>query len=144
MLSHTSEGGGPIGSQEIEGLERKLGVRFPQDYRLFLLKHNGGRPHPALFEIDFGSGKQLWRVHFFLSVNDSIESCRIDWMFDVTRRTRPPGVVPIASDEAGNLLLMRVDASLSTIYFGATPSDGKAIELRKVADSFEEFLEQLK
>jgi hypothetical protein len=44
-----SESGGAISEASVVDAEGKLRVTFPDDYRSFLLRVNGGRPDPALF-----------------------------------------------------------------------------------------------
>lgn len=41
----------PITDADIQALEQQLNIKFPDDYRRFLLAHNGGRPKPEVFLI---------------------------------------------------------------------------------------------
>jgi cell wall assembly regulator SMI1 len=42
---------GPTTETEIGKFEKHIGHRLPDDYREFLLKHNGGRPEPDAFTL---------------------------------------------------------------------------------------------
>jgi hypothetical protein len=144
MLLRTEEGGGRVEELEIAKLERAMKVRFPKSYRNFLLTHNGGRPIPAGFELDLDGDRQRWQVHFFFSVNDSVKSCRLDWNEEVTRETRPPGVLPIAHDDFGNTFYLRTTEGMAdSVYFGPTPWNWQKTKLTKVADTFSDFLQML-
>ena len=39
----------PLSELDIERVERRLGVRLPQDLREHYLLHNGGTPRPEFF-----------------------------------------------------------------------------------------------
>jgi hypothetical protein len=133
-----------ISEFRLRQVERELGVTLPDDYRSFLLQHNGGRPVPSGVLLHFEGQPTPWRLHFFLGIDDPIESCSLAWNADITRATRPAGTIPIASDEAGNLFYLRWnEPNAGTVYFGATPSDGNRVHPVRISDSFTQFLEQL-
>jgi cell wall assembly regulator SMI1 len=46
-----TESGPPLTEERLQGAERRLGVTLPDEYRAFLLRHNGGRPHPSTLSI---------------------------------------------------------------------------------------------
>jgi hypothetical protein len=87
---------------------------------------------------------QHWRIHFFYGLNDPIESCSLQWNLDVTTETRPPGTLPIASDEGGSMFYLRWDSpDAGSVHFGPTPWGGRKVRLMRICDSFTEFLERL-
>jgi cell wall assembly regulator SMI1 len=47
MLPRITDSGPPLSLDDVEVAERQLRVRFPDDYRSFLLAHNGGSTAPA-------------------------------------------------------------------------------------------------
>ena len=46
-----------LAEADISAFEKENKVLLPDDYRAFLLKHNGGEPHPADF--DYSDGTEL-------------------------------------------------------------------------------------
>ena len=144
MLERTEESAPVTNEFRLRHLERELGIALPHDYRSFLLKHNGGRPIPAGLLLPLGGKPTPWRLHFFLGIDDPVESCSLAWAVEVTKATRPTGTIPIASDELGNLFYLRwAEPHLGVVYFGATPSDGRPVKPVRISDSFTQFIDQL-
>ncbi|WP_033852683.1 SMI1/KNR4 family protein, partial [Yersinia wautersii] len=105
---------GPADELSIVNIEKKLGITFPNDYREFLKKYNGGYPEPdGFYFIDSKDGSC---VDKFLSTNgdksDSIAAC-----YDLYKKRIPQGFVPIATDPGGNLLLLCGTKENSGIFF---------------------------
>lgn len=48
-IIHDSNKYGKLTERRLAKLEKQLGVRLPDDYRAFMLEHNGGRPEPQGF-----------------------------------------------------------------------------------------------
>jgi cell wall assembly regulator SMI1 len=55
----------PLSELEIKRVERRLGIRLPQDLKEHYLLHNDGRPRPGVFLKD----GEPYGVHYFLSMN---------------------------------------------------------------------------
>lgn len=55
---------------DVRALERQLGCELPDDYRAFLLRHNGGTPAHNYFPRDRGEGE--WWVDFFVAIDDGL------------------------------------------------------------------------
>src|SRR5687767_2580603 len=137
MLKRTEEAGPVISELDVRRFERDAKLVLPEDYRAFLLRHNGGRPVPAGFTLTLGGEAMCWRIHFFFGLNDPVESCPLQWNFDITHETRPPGTLPIADDEGGNMLYLRWDKpDVGSVHFGATPSDGRSVAPTRICGSF--------
>jgi hypothetical protein len=52
-MNYTIRNPGPLVSMdEVHQFERALGIHFPDEYREFLVRTNGGRPIPKSFWID--------------------------------------------------------------------------------------------
>lgn len=144
MLERVEESGPPISELEVRRFEREHDVVLPSDYRAFLLRHNGGRPIPADFMLTLENEPLHWRVHFFFGLNDPEESCCLRWNYAITSATRPAGTLPIAGDEAGNMLYLRWDEpDQGSVHFGATPSEGRRVRLVRICGSFSQFLDRL-
>jgi hypothetical protein len=144
MLERVEESGPLISELDVRRFERGHNLVLPSDYKAFLLKHNGGRPVPPDFLLKLEDEPVHWRVHFFFGLNDREESCCLPWNWEITSETRPAGTLPIAGDEAGNMLYLRWDEpDRGSVHFGATPSDGRRVQLIRICGSFTEFLERL-
>ena len=46
----------PLTASDLDGLESRLKITLPSDYRAFLLKHNGGHPIPSRFKYKLERG----------------------------------------------------------------------------------------
>lgn len=57
---------------ELEKAEQIWGTRFPEEYRSFLLAHNGGQVYPNIPTIPASTTWELWGVTRFCSVGDLI------------------------------------------------------------------------
>src|SRR5258708_28345592 len=51
MTLSISDSAAAVSDADLAAVERRLGVDFPDDYRAFLLRHNGGVPRPDRFRI---------------------------------------------------------------------------------------------
>lgn len=124
-------------------LERELSVRFPDDYRSFLLTVNGGRPSPSHLRFEHAGETDIFHVHFFFGVADPEVSCDLKWNAELTRETRDPAILPIASDDYGCRFYLTISGPRSgEVLFGDLPQDG-IVRYSRVADSFSGFLEML-
>ena len=138
-----SEGAPTTNELAIARLERELSVRFPDDYRRFLLRTNGGRPDPACLRFDFAGESDEFHVHFFFGVDDPVTSCDLLRNAEITRETRTREVLPIARDDYGCLFYLVVRGlHVGRVLFGGLPQDG-VVSYQPVADSFDAFLEML-
>lgn len=89
------EGGG------VEALEEQIGARLREDYRSFLLDHDGRQPEDNEFSIpeaDNASG-----VNQLLSVKEILGE------IESYGERLPTGVIPIAFAEGGNLVVLAVE-----------------------------------
>jgi hypothetical protein len=51
MAIEVRESAHPLSDDVLLGVESRLGITFPTDYRSFLLRHNGGVPSPEWFRL---------------------------------------------------------------------------------------------
>ena len=138
-----SEGAPATNELDAAWLERAVSVRFPDDYRAFLLTVNGGRPDPACLRFEFGGETDDFHVHFFFGVDDPMESCDLKWNAETTRETRTLEIVPIAGDDFGCLFYLTVRGPcVGEVLFGGLPLDG-IVSYSRVAGSFDAFLDML-
>lgn len=85
----------------IARLEFALGHRFPEEYRAFLLAHNGGRPVPAGFQV--GPAEESYsdaKVHDFYGVGNKLSN--LVETIEIYEGRIPEPLIPIASDTCGN------------------------------------------
>lgn len=62
----------PTTEAELEKAEHMWGTRFPEEYRSFLLEHNGGQVYPNIPRIPATTTWELWSVTRFCSVGDLV------------------------------------------------------------------------
>jgi len=120
---------------------------FPKKYRDFLLRYNGGRPTPRAFPIEELANNPFGVVHFFFGINDPIESCNLDWNFEVFSERIPSNLFAIGCDDAGDLICLSLfghDAGSVVFWDRHTEPEIPSYEnVYRVADSFEEFVDSL-
>ncbi|MFG6460925.1 SMI1/KNR4 family protein [Roseateles sp. DXS20W] len=147
-------GAGPVAEAGVQAAEQILGVRFPPDYRAFLLSLNGGRPQPEGFKIEWAPGQACgedWRttaMSWFYCITEE----RIGNLVRSNRVTfegrLPRGTLTIGPDAFGNQLLLAFDGP----YAGKVllwikdheASDGETPgydNVGFVADSFADFIQ---
>jgi cell wall assembly regulator SMI1 len=132
---------------DIEKVERDYNIRLPQDYRDFLLEHNGGVPQPDTFDLLLAGKPSSSDVRRFLGIGgasqDSLETQRkLD-----TNHVMPDSLLPIAYDSGGSVICLSVrEADYGKVYFW----DNQDVDLSDpyrnvyyVANSFTEFLNSL-
>jgi hypothetical protein len=97
--------GKPLQDADIDAFEKRVGVRFPSEYRAFLLAHNGGRVKPAVL-----GGFPRGEIQNFLSLGPP-EDAAMTWSyFKIPTEPRmPPEHIPIADCRGGDLLTMVID-----------------------------------
>ncbi len=137
---------GAATEQDVCAFETSLGVRLPEDYRRFLLKHNGGRPRPATFRIGAAEGES--RVHLFLGLHDGPSWASLRRDVETLRHRIPRNTIPIGDDPFGNSLLLVLQGSRrGELCFWDHECEGGPStwdNVTPVAASFTAFLESLK
>lgn len=100
----------PLTEAQIEAVEKQLGAKLPQDYKSFLLAHNGGRPEPCVFPISDFPDSTLDILNRFLAIGGG----PFDDLMDYVRTYRdriPPNLLPIAYDPGGNVICLSLYGS---------------------------------
>lgn len=144
-IREVSHGGPPLGEVDIEGVEREMGVRLPDDYRSFLLRFNGGQPTPDAFLFRGGSDGSL--VNIFFGVNHPDPRHDLVRVWRDNRRVLPPDLLPIGYDAGGSLLLVGVSGERrGRVYFefhelaGEDDDPMNEESMGDIADSFTDFI----
>jgi ankyrin repeat protein len=105
MTISISDSAEAVSDADLAAVERRLGVHFPDDYRAFLLRHNGGVPRPGRFRISreaAEAGMEWGQVTRFYSVGTGAGPGRQARDLENTFRTLqefsglPDRLVPIA------------------------------------------------
>lgn len=127
-------------SEDISLFEEEIGIVLPLDYIAFLKEYNGGYPEPNYYQV----GKYCFIVQFFSGLHlESIEDLRRE--VEVFAGRIPSKSLPIAAMEGGDVLIMALDKKhYGQLYWWEHEiEDNRVDELRLVANSFSEFIEQL-
>lgn len=138
-----------IDKKDIEKLEEKYGFTFPEEYKTFLLKHNGGVPSNIYFTTK--NGKIYSIIKYFFPVNIDDEYSLQSEIEEITLEgLLPEELIPIAimPDETTRLLLCISGENYGKVYhwsWGAEDDDCEPSYefVEPVADSFNEFLDLL-
>lgn len=128
----------PATTGQVRQLEKKLGVKLPEEYREFLLKSNGGHANPGYVKI--AAGDQMQNVHaggiFHLRPSKFVIE-ELNYEMDRNASLLADGYLPIARGEG------LVTISLKPTTFGAihwwVPGSTEYL----LAGSFREFLTRL-
>ena len=96
-----SDSGPPITTEMLETIESLFDFKFPEDYRKFMLVHNGGRPEAGVF---FGENVSFRIVHFFSL--DEQATINLVSEIDYFRTEIRSDAFPISLDEGGNRICL--------------------------------------
>jgi hypothetical protein len=143
----------PLTEEVLRATEERLGIVLPEEYRSFLLIHNGGHPTPDVFKFGTHSGRYSDScVAWFLAIYDG-EYSNFETYFmryKLHQQRLPSELVAIARDPGGNLVCIAVDgAQKGAIFFWDHEQecgDGDRPTFSNVyliADSFSAFLSSL-
>ena len=91
-----------VGKRRLAQFERDTGLSLPDDYRAFLLKHNGGTPVDARFEIPALREDALVGVFYGVDYPDADLAEELEQWGD----EMPPGFLLIGHDPGGAFLVM--------------------------------------
>ena len=145
------EPGRALSESDIVALELRVGCRFPESYRQFLLASNGGRPAPYMQVIDIehlpGGGTD---VSEFFGVDRTVRSSTIDWNLRTFEGRISNHLLPIAMDSGGNLFCLSLSSNDpgSVVYCDFEPGFGYHVAnsaiYYPVAPDFDSFLERIR
>jgi len=140
--------------QELVDFEAQFGIALPDDYKAFMLVYNGGKP-PANTVFDFNdivygpSGTTLRELMVIYQAEEAgkYDDLRKAYRTVVESGEVPPCLLPIGSDDYGNVILLAVSGDDSgKVVFGnhelEDPETGFLV-MSPVADSFTDFLNML-
>lgn len=142
-----------LSEQDLQRAESVIGASLPDEYRRFLLRHNGGRPDPADFRIkwddpELARSYRISTVGDFHSIYDGHVLNLLD-DFKIYQDRIPKGTLAVATDPGGNAILLGLagDRRGEVFYWvNALPAkydETDFANLGFVADSFDEFVNSL-
>lgn len=145
------DSGSQLSEAQLVQLEKQLNTVLPEDYRRFLLQHNGGRPEPRTVDVNGLPGTPT-DVACIYGIGDAVETCSIEWNVKLLSERLAQlgnGFLPIAGDSLGSAFFLSLRASdFGAVYFcdlqSVFANYDAAPALYFVASSFEEFLKQLR
>lgn len=146
MLTQLKSIGKPTTLKAIHLFEEKIGCKFPDDYKNFLLENNGGRPKPDGVPVSKHLEKVL-PIMVFHGIEVNIESDCIEWDMDAMKDRIPDKLLPIAHSDNNDIYCLDLsDKNYGKIYFWDLRGEcGKACwdNIYFVANSFTELLQIL-
>lgn len=142
----------PTNIKQIEYAEKLWGIEFPQEYKSFLLKMNGGEIYPNTPSIQSTPECELWWIERFCSVNDLILQKKYPMAYTYIEQHYEEDLEPF--NISGNDLLTIAVAERGCYYLSLSPEQygqiyhanyqgGDGIVKLKTK-SFEEFLNSMK
>jgi hypothetical protein len=153
MLLTINDSGKQLTQEDISALNKRLSLQIPDDYKVFLLKNNGGEPKEYAIkfnenQLEIG-GEELG---YFYGLETKTENI-LDAL-DNLQHFLPENLIPIADTPGGNLFLLSVnkDTYGNVFYkdheiedsFEFSDSNKKLPEsMLLVANSFSDFLTKL-
>ncbi len=154
MAIKVTETEAPLAASDLDDFERRLNITFPEEYRNFMLLHNGGRPEKSRFSYRNKPGMYADScVDWFLAIYDG-EFDNMERYFNtykINRIRMPDELVPIAHDPGGNLICISVKGeNKGTIYFWDHENESEDNEkasyrnVHFIAASHAEFIKSLK
>lgn len=135
---------GPANLADIAEFEEANEVSLPDDYKKFLLEHNGGRPDPNVL-----SGPDT-DVQWLYGMVEEPAWASLFHALDTYEGRIPAWYMPIGMDSGGNLFVMSLyeeNKGVVALWWHEDEAEGNGSEyfdnLTHVADSFTEFADLL-
>ncbi|ATB40254.1 hypothetical protein CYFUS_005702 [Cystobacter fuscus] len=148
-----SESKAPLSANDLANVERELGVVLPDDYKSFMLQHNGGTTEPDGFAIRWREGQKGaddWKTstlsRLYYVWNERLSNLVRNNKTTFKDRI-PSDTITVGADAGGNQILLVVSGlNKGKVLFWVKDyeaSDGDTSGYDNVgvlADSFEEFI----
>jgi hypothetical protein len=133
---------GKVTEAQLDAFERKVGIALPDEYRRFLLAHNGGRPEPDAVPVKDRRGRvRLEMIDRFHGIHRGPHG-NLEQYHDTFRERMPDGYLPIAHDPGGNQFVLSArHADWGKVFFWSHEDDPANFE--RVADTFDAFLDAI-
>ena len=138
----------PTNIEEIKKFEELIQAKLPEDYKQFLLKHNGGHPIRDAFKLIPTINEKNAEVGIsrFYALYDGDVS-NITTKFQGTRGQIPDKLLPIAYGDLGKICLGIKGEYYNKLYYWTTNYSFWAVDdynyLYLIANSFTDFINGL-
>ncbi len=137
--------GQDLSLEEIERFENEYSIKFPEEYKSFLLVSNGGEVEPS--EFNFQNSSDGSDIQYFFSigeVNGGLSMKEVFEMYILNKRL-PEYLLPLAIDSGGNLICIssREDGTHGCVYFWDHELEGISKNIIPITYSFNAFLDSL-
>jgi hypothetical protein len=130
--------------REIEEFEGEIGYRLPQDYRLFLLRHNGGGG-AAEFALEYTWRDETLVVMGFYALLPTTDRGLRRVLGDLSRLVK--GYLPITSDTGQQDICLPISGGRRGVYLAEYTYEADypvAAVMHRLEDSFTDFVNNLK
>ena len=136
---------------QIQKIERLIGLKFPRQYMDHLLMYNGGRCEPNIFSFIEDEESTTSCVDWFLAVYDGEYDNLVKYLhiLKIDQKRLPDRIIPIAHDPVGNFICIScATEDEGYIYFWDHEKEGEYGEMSYsnlilVNRSLNEFLSSL-
>jgi hypothetical protein len=111
----------PTNSIEIKNFEELIGAELPEDYKNFLLMHNGGHPITNGFKLiePINERTNEAGIDWFYALYDG-DGSNIIKEFKRSREELPDNILPIAHDSGGRTCLGIKGEEYNKVYYWTT------------------------
>jgi hypothetical protein len=138
---------------QIEAVEKFVGLSFPKEYKEHLLRYNGGRCSPSVFNFVENGEETSSAVDWFFSIYDGEYDNLVDYIniYKKDKERLPVRMLPIAHDSGGNLVCISCSgADEGKVFFWDHEKEDlpgilndEYANMYLVANSFTQFLNEL-
>lgn len=143
-----------LSAEDITEFENEAGIKFPDDYKAFMLESNGGTPkedwlYDFFDEVTEAKNTSVIREFFSLLQDESVKMRNLRKIYDImtNEETIPADMLPIADDSGGNVIGISLNKDdFGYVYFinhEYDDLDTGYLVKGKIAESFSDFLDSL-
>lgn len=147
MAPNFSEMGTLLSERQLDDMARSLDIKLPVPYRNFLLRTNGGKPHPDFFPIAEHKSLSYGRVDVFFGLGRPDRKTNLDWQYKMLIGELPNYTLPIAATANDDVIFLALGAlDEGRIYFWERADarlDGGYDNAYVIASHFDKFIEGL-
>lgn len=122
----------------IESVEHRLQITLPDDFKKFVLKYDGGYPHPNHFKVD----EKVEIFNNLLSLDEN-ECGNIYEVLEDLQDRIDDQLFPFAEDGFGNLLCFDYSADKTIVFWDHEKNYDDFKETTFVCSSFSSLIENL-
>lgn len=139
--------GPSMSKRDLAALEKRLGLRLPDDYREFLLTINGGRPRThEVFDIG-KKDSSLLDILYSAKRDDEHQDLTVFRRHRLLEKRVPRDLLPIGEDQGNSQICLGIgEENYGKVFFWDLEDEREQPTYENVAliaDSFAEFLDSL-